>query len=165
MRSAAYRHQDELFSWRHRAGRDGDRRRAILDRPAPVDALAELADGRYVGCGWRTRATTASIRRSDVDNIHLRIGNDVYVFIQKTYELGSPDRPSSPPPRAAADPGASLRHPLPLLASISFPGYLIVAAFLYAMCGTLVAHLVGRPLIPLNFQQQRYEAVSLPWHG
>ena len=24
-----------------------------------------------------------------VDNIHLRIANDIYVFIQKTYEIGS----------------------------------------------------------------------------
>jgi vitamin B12/bleomycin/antimicrobial peptide transport system ATP-binding/permease protein len=38
------------------------------------------------------------------------------------------------------------------------PGYLVWAAVFYAVFGTLFAHLIGRPLIALNFFQQRYEA-------
>jgi putative ATP-binding cassette transporter len=38
------------------------------------------------------------------------------------------------------------------------PGYLVWAAVFYAVFGTLFAHLIGRPLIKLNFFQQRYEA-------
>jgi putative ATP-binding cassette transporter len=38
------------------------------------------------------------------------------------------------------------------------PGYLVWAALIYAILGTWVTHLVGRPLIKLNFDQQRYEA-------
>jgi vitamin B12/bleomycin/antimicrobial peptide transport system ATP-binding/permease protein len=38
------------------------------------------------------------------------------------------------------------------------PGYLLWAALIYAVIGTTFAHLIGRPLIALNFQQQRYEA-------
>jgi putative ATP-binding cassette transporter len=38
------------------------------------------------------------------------------------------------------------------------PGYLVWAAFVYAVAGTLLTHLIGRPLIALNFNQQRYEA-------
>jgi putative ATP-binding cassette transporter len=38
------------------------------------------------------------------------------------------------------------------------PGYLVWAAVFYAVFGTLFAHLIGRPLIGLNFFQQRYEA-------
>jgi putative ATP-binding cassette transporter len=38
------------------------------------------------------------------------------------------------------------------------PGYLLWAALIYAVAGTTFTHLVGRPLIALNFQQQRYEA-------
>jgi putative ATP-binding cassette transporter len=38
------------------------------------------------------------------------------------------------------------------------PGYLVWAALLYAVFGTLFAHFIGRPLIELNFFQQRYEA-------
>ena len=40
----------------------------------------------------------------------------------------------------------------------AIPGYLFWAALVYAVIGTLLAHLVGRALTALNFQQQRYEA-------
>ncbi|MBN9051293.1 MAG: ABC transporter ATP-binding protein/permease [Rhizobiales bacterium] len=40
----------------------------------------------------------------------------------------------------------------------SIPGYLIWAALIYSVFGTLFAHLIGRPLIRLAFLQQRYEA-------
>ncbi|MGA7601240.1 MAG: ABC transporter ATP-binding protein/permease [Pseudolabrys sp.] len=38
------------------------------------------------------------------------------------------------------------------------PGYLLWAALIYAVVGTIFTHLIGRALIALNFQQQRYEA-------
>jgi len=40
----------------------------------------------------------------------------------------------------------------------SIPGYLFWGALIYTALGTLVTHLIGRPLIGLNFQQQRLEA-------
>ena len=40
----------------------------------------------------------------------------------------------------------------------TIPGYLVWAALGYAAAGTLFTHLIGRPLIRLNFDQQRYEA-------
>ncbi|MGE4166632.1 MAG: ABC transporter ATP-binding protein/permease, partial [Xanthobacteraceae bacterium] len=43
-------------------------------------------------------------------------------------------------------------------ASFDIPGYLVWAALIYAALGTMLTHLVGRPLIPLNFRQQQYEA-------
>jgi putative ATP-binding cassette transporter len=42
--------------------------------------------------------------------------------------------------------------------TLSVPGYLLWAALIYAVIGTVFTHLIGRPLIALNFQQQRYEA-------
>ena len=42
--------------------------------------------------------------------------------------------------------------------SFNIPGYLVWAALIYAVLGTWVTHLVGKPLIKLNFDQQRYEA-------
>ncbi|MET0537132.1 MAG: ABC transporter ATP-binding protein/permease [Xanthobacteraceae bacterium] len=42
--------------------------------------------------------------------------------------------------------------------SISIPGYLVWAALIYALLGTTLTHLVGWPLISLNFRQQRFEA-------
>lgn len=41
---------------------------------------------------------------------------------------------------------------------IVVPGYLVWAALLYAAFGTWLAHLIGRPLVGLNFHRQRVEA-------
>jgi len=43
-------------------------------------------------------------------------------------------------------------------AETSVPGYLIWAALAYALVGSFLTHYVGRRLIGLNFQQERYEA-------
>jgi vitamin B12/bleomycin/antimicrobial peptide transport system ATP-binding/permease protein len=42
--------------------------------------------------------------------------------------------------------------------SIVVPGFLFWVALIYASVGTLITHLIGRALVPLNFQQQRFEA-------
>jgi vitamin B12/bleomycin/antimicrobial peptide transport system ATP-binding/permease protein len=53
----------------------------------------------------------------------------------------------------------SAKAPLQLLGQTwNIPGYLVWAALLYAAIGTAITHLIGRPLIRLNFMQQRYEA-------
>ena len=44
------------------------------------------------------------------------------------------------------------------LFGLTIPGYLVWAAVLYAIVGTILTHLIGWPLIPLNFLQQRFEA-------
>ena len=41
---------------------------------------------------------------------------------------------------------------------VAIPGYLVWAALIYAVLGTALTHLIGWPLAPLNFNQQRYEA-------
>jgi putative ATP-binding cassette transporter len=41
---------------------------------------------------------------------------------------------------------------------ISIPGYLVWMGVIYSIVGTVIAHLIGRKLIQLNFNQQRYEA-------
>ena len=43
-------------------------------------------------------------------------------------------------------------------ANFDIPGYLVWAALIYAVIGTALTHLIGWRLIPLNFQQQRFEA-------
>jgi vitamin B12/bleomycin/antimicrobial peptide transport system ATP-binding/permease protein len=40
----------------------------------------------------------------------------------------------------------------------AIPGYLVWAALFYAVVGTTLTHLVGWPLVSLNFRQQRFEA-------
>ena len=44
------------------------------------------------------------------------------------------------------------------IAGVSIPGYMVWVAVAYAGIGSVFAHLIGKPLIRLNFDQQRYEA-------
>ncbi len=111
-----------------------------------------MADGRH----YRVRFVAPN-----VDNIHLRIANDVYLFIQRTHELGTGLLGSVVALASFAFIlwWISATTPLPLFgANLAFPGYLIVAALVYAAIGTLIAHWIGWRLIPLNFNQQRYES-------
>lgn len=111
-----------------------------------------MADGRH----YRVHFVA-----ENVDNIHLRIANDVYLFIQRTHELGTGLLGSAVALASFAYIlwYLSLTTPLPLFGTdLAFPGYLIVAALVYAAVGTLIAHWIGWRLIPLNFNQQRYEA-------
>jgi putative ATP-binding cassette transporter len=41
---------------------------------------------------------------------------------------------------------------------VSIPGYMVWCALLYAIAGTWLTHAIGKPLIGLEFGQQRYEA-------
>ncbi len=43
-------------------------------------------------------------------------------------------------------------------AAFAIPGYLVWAALIYAILGSVITHVIGWQLVPLNFQQQRYEA-------
>jgi putative ATP-binding cassette transporter len=97
----------------------------------------------------------------EVDNIHLRIASDVYLFIQRTHELttGLIGSVTTLFTFAYILWGLSAITPLPIFGvDVSFPGYLIVGALTYALIGTLVAHWIGWRLIPLNFNQQRFES-------
>lgn len=42
--------------------------------------------------------------------------------------------------------------------SVTIPGSMVWIALLYCAAGTVITHYIGRPLIGLNFQQQRFEA-------
>jgi putative ATP-binding cassette transporter len=44
------------------------------------------------------------------------------------------------------------------LAGVPIPGYLVWIALIYAVVGTVVTHLIGKPLIGIEFNQQRFEA-------
>src|SRR4029453_14714707 len=44
------------------------------------------------------------------------------------------------------------------LFGVSIPGYMVWAALIYAVVGTVLTHFIGRPLIGLDFNQQRFEA-------
>jgi vitamin B12/bleomycin/antimicrobial peptide transport system ATP-binding/permease protein len=55
--------------------------------------------------------------------------------------------------------GLSNEAPLVLFGvNVAIPGYLVWVALAYSILGTVLTHFVGRELISLNFNQQRYEA-------
>jgi putative ATP-binding cassette transporter len=55
--------------------------------------------------------------------------------------------------------GLSNEAPLHLFGrDIPIPGYLVWGALIYALLGTWLTHVIGKPLVGLNFQQQRFEA-------
>jgi putative ATP-binding cassette transporter len=55
--------------------------------------------------------------------------------------------------------GLSAEAPLTLFGvNVAIPGYLVWIALVYSILGTVVTHLIGRALIALNFNQQRFEA-------
>ncbi|HKU99371.1 MAG TPA: SbmA/BacA-like family transporter, partial [Vineibacter sp.] len=41
---------------------------------------------------------------------------------------------------------------------VTIPGYMVWVALVYSIFGTWLTHKIGRPLVLLNFQQQRFEA-------
>ena len=117
---------------------------------------------RYVAL-WMAEGRHYRIRFVDqsVDNIHLRIGNDVLLFIQRTHELGTGFLQSIVTLLSFAYIlwGISIVAPLQLFGvDLAFPGYLVVLAISYAAVGTLIAHFIGWPLVPLQFRQQRFES-------
>ena len=117
---------------------------------------------RYVSI-WMAEGRHYRIRFVDntVDNIHLRIGNDVLLFVQRTHELGTGLLQSVVALISFAIIlwGLSAATPLPLFGvNLQFPGYLVFTALAYAGIGTMIAHLIGWRLIPLQFNQQRTES-------
>ena len=44
------------------------------------------------------------------------------------------------------------------IAGVNIPGYMVWVALVYAVVGTFLTHVIGRKLIGLDFNQQRYEA-------
>ncbi len=97
----------------------------------------------------------------DVDNTHLRIANDILIFLQKTHDLGYNFLGSLIALVSFAYILWGLSSAAPFVVfgvDLAFPGYLFWIAILYAAIGTLIAHWIGRPLIAYNFNQQRFES-------
>lgn len=111
-----------------------------------------MADGRH----YRMR-----VLGHDVDNTHLRIANDILIFMQKTHDIGYNLLGSFIALVSFSYIlwGISAVAPLALFGvDLSFPGWLFWIAFVYASTATLIAHVIGKPLIGYNFNQQRFES-------
>ncbi len=95
------------------------------------------------------------------DNPDQRISEDIRLFIEKTLEIGIGLLSSTVTLGSFVVIlwNLSAHAPLHLFGGVwAIPGDLVWAALIYAVLGTLAAHLIGRPLISLNFNQQRFEA-------
>ena len=101
-------------------------------------------------------------RGGNTDNPDQRIAEDVDQYIATTVNLflGLLESVMTLVSFAAILWGLSEDTALPWFndETITIPGFLVWLALVYAVIGTWFTHRVGRPLIRLNFDQQRYEA-------
>jgi len=95
------------------------------------------------------------------DNPDQRIADDLQMFVQQTLSIGIGLLNSIVTLFSFVVILWTLSESAPLHlfgSQFAIPGYLVWAALIYAVLGTLLTHGIGWPLIPLNFQQQRFEA-------
>jgi vitamin B12/bleomycin/antimicrobial peptide transport system ATP-binding/permease protein len=93
------------------------------------------------------------------DNPDQRIADDLKFFVQQTLSIGTGLLNSVVTLCSFIIILWNLSEDAPVhLFGVVLHGYLVWAALLYAVMGTLLTHRIGWPLIPLNFQQQRFEA-------
>ena len=95
------------------------------------------------------------------DNPDQRVTDDVKLFVERTLNVGIGLLSSIVTLGSFVVIlwGLSAAAPLHLFGqAYDIPGYLVWGALVYAVIGTILTHLVGRPLIQLDFMQQRYEA-------
>jgi putative ATP-binding cassette transporter len=107
-----------------------------------------LADRAYYRIALTDRET---------DNPDQRIADDIRLFVSNTLALGIGLMRSVVTLFSFVFVLWSLSGPLEVF-GIAIPGYMVWVAIIYSVLGTWLAHLIGRPLIGLNFLQQKVEA-------
>ena len=111
--------------------------------------------------GWLTDAAYYRMQfaASEADNPDQRIADDVPQFIASTLTLGIGGMSAVVTLISFVTILWGLSGTLTIPgSSMKLPGYLVWAALLYALVGTWLTDWIGRPLVRLNFDQQRYEA-------
>jgi vitamin B12/bleomycin/antimicrobial peptide transport system ATP-binding/permease protein len=103
----------------------------------------------------------ATIAPGSVDNPDQRIAEDVRQFIEVSLSLSVGLIGAFASLFSFVAVLWTLSNIIPLHVfgeTYTIPGYLVWAALLYAAIGSVVTHLIGRRLIPLDFEQERREA-------
>jgi len=113
--------------------------------------------------GWLRNANhyRMQLQGETADNPDQRIEEDAQLFVDQTLALGVGLLSSVVTIGSFVVIlwGLSAAAPLHLFGiDLNIPGYLIWAALIYAVIGTVLTHLIGWPLVGLNFRQQRFEA-------
>jgi vitamin B12/bleomycin/antimicrobial peptide transport system ATP-binding/permease protein len=138
-------------------------------------AVYQLYLNQWLQIRWRRWMTTDYLARwlqganhyrmqllgDAADNPDQRIAEDIQMFVERTLTIGI----------GLLGAAVSLASFFTILWALSadapltlfgvewrIPGYLVWAAVIYAALGTVLTHLIGRALIALNFNQQRFEA-------
>jgi putative ATP-binding cassette transporter len=96
-----------------------------------------------------------------VDNPDQRIAEDIRLFVSNTLSLGTGllGAVVTLGSFTVILWGLSNAAPLTLFGhALPIPGYLVWVAIVYAAAGTVITHLIGRPLVNLDVEQQRREA-------
>jgi vitamin B12/bleomycin/antimicrobial peptide transport system ATP-binding/permease protein len=147
----------------------------VLAAVYTVLAVYQLYLNQWLQIRWRRWMTQTYLRQwlntanhyrmqllgDAADNPDQRIAQDLQLFVQYTLTigLGLLNAVVSFCSFVVILWGLSAQAPLQLFGtSFVIPGYLVWAALIYAAIGTVLTHLIGWRLIPLNFQQQRFEA-------
>ena len=117
---------------------------------------------RYLG-GWLHDANhyRMQLLGDAADNPDQRIADDTQRFVEQTLALGIGLLSAVVTLASFIFILWTLSNEAPLHLfgrDIPIPGYLVWAALIYSLLGTILTHLIGWPLVGLNFQQQRYEA-------
>jgi putative ATP-binding cassette transporter len=98
-----------------------------------------------------------SLTYAGADNPDQRLAEDAKLFVDDTLSLGLGLMRSVVTLFSFLFVLWALSGPATVL-GVEIPGYMVWVALIYAALGTWLAHLIGRPLTQLNFQQQRVEA-------
>ena len=118
--------------------------------------------GRYLGA-WLHEANhyRMQLQGDAADNPDQRISDDMKLFVELTLDVGLNllNAVVTIMSFVVILWGLSQAAPLHLYGrDFPIPGYLVWAALIYAVFGTLLTQWIGAPLVNLDFQQQRFEA-------
>ena len=138
-------------------------------------AVYQLYLNQWLQIRWRKWMTQAYVERwmhnsthyrmqllgDAADNPDQRIADDVNQFIERTLLIGVRLLGAIVTLLSflAILWSLSAAAPMSLFgAPVVIPGYLVWAALIYSLLGTMLAHWIGWPLAALNFRQQRFDA-------
>lgn len=117
---------------------------------------------RYLG-EWLSHANhyRMQLQGDAADNPDQRITDDVKLFVDRTLNIGVGllNAIVTLVSFVVILWTLSSAAPLHLFGrDINIPGYMVWGALIYAALGTWLTHLIGHPLVGLDFRQQKYEA-------
>ena len=117
---------------------------------------------RYLG-EWLNHANhyRMQLQGDAADNPDQRITDDVKLFVDRTLNIGVGLLNSIVTLASFVVILWTLSSAAPLHLfgkDIDIPGYMVWGALIYAALGTWLTHLIGRPLVGLDFRQQKFEA-------